>query len=619
MRWLDESLNRKFAAGTAVGLLVSSLFFLVLFVNLFRGQLEGERAEAAAQAGRLVATAVDEVLLRRDVEGLRSILANLGGQPGILGVGIGKPDGEIRFSSNPEVVGELVAAPPARPGRPLWRLADRPDGRAVMRSVAALANREECAGCHGPVEKHPVTGFLYVDMDAESLSDHARATTLLLMGSGALIVLINIAGGWWFIRRYVIAPVERLEETSLRLSGGDLAARISLPGHGELSALAECYNQMAQGLQDKFREVEYKEVFLQSLVDAIPDGIRVIDEDFRVLLSNATYRRQLGFGEGDRIPEYCYAASQGRDTPCPDTLTLCTLKEATSRGQPVRVLHRHRRVGGEALDVEIYAAPMQIEVDGRKRQMVVESIRDLSQEVRFSHEQRLSELGRLAAGVAHEIHNPLASVRLALHAAQQAHGGPQPDPGRVSEYLSLVDGEVERCSEVTERLLKLSMPPPAQPELVCVDQVVEQTVRLLGWEAETLSVTLELRVEGAPLRVLATDSELRMMTLNLAQNACHAMPGGGRLGVRCRREGGQIVIDFEDTGVGIAPADREQIFEPFFSRRADGMRGTGLGLSITKAIVEGHGGTIEVESEQGRGSRFRVRFADADAETVAGG
>jgi signal transduction histidine kinase/HAMP domain-containing protein len=618
MRWLNESLNRRFAVGTAAGLLISSLFFLILFVNLFRGQLERERAEAAAQAGRLVATALDDVLLRRDLGGLRSILDNLGGQPGILAVRIGNPEGRIRFSSDPSAVGQDAAVPSVHTGKPVWQLVDDSGGRSVMRSISPLPNREACAGCHGPVDQYPITGYVYVDLDAESLSDKAAATTLLLMGSGALIVLINIAGGWWFIRRYVIQPLERLSETSLRLSRGALDARISLPGEGEFSALAERYNQMAQGLQDKFREIEYKEVFLQSLVDAVPDGIRVIDEDYRVLLANATYRRQHGFGERGDIPEHCFAASHGRDTPCPETLTLCPLKEAIARCEPVRVLHRHRQFGGHELDVEIYAAPMQVQVGGRKRNMVVESIRDLSQEVRFSHEQRLSELGRLAAGVAHEIHNPLASVRMALHAAQQAHLGPEPDAGRVSDYLALVDQEVERCSEVTERLLKLSIPPPRRPELVSVDRVVEETVGLLGWEAEALGVKLELRVDGAPLRVLAADSDLRMMTLNLAQNACHAMPGGGRLTVHCRREGNGIVIRFEDTGIGIAPADQSRIFEPFFSRRADGVRGTGLGLPITKAIVEGHGGSIEVESERGRGSRFTVRFADADADARQG-
>jgi signal transduction histidine kinase len=154
--------------------------------------------------------------------------------------------------------------------------------------------------------------------------------------------------------------------------------------------------------------------------------------------------------------------------------------------------------------------------------------------------------------------------------------------------------------------------------LVTVEQVVSDTLKLLAWEAESRGVELKLFVDGPPLRVLASDSDLRMMTLNLAQNACHAMPEGGALRVRCNREGEHVAVTFEDEGVGIDPCDRPHIFEPFFSRRADGVRGTGLGLSITKTIVESHGGTIRVVSEPGRGSRFTALFPDADAGQTEG-
>jgi signal transduction histidine kinase len=208
---------------------------------------------------------------------------------------------------------------------------------------------------------------------------------------------------------------------------------------------------------------------------------------------------------------------------------------------------------------------------------------------------------------------------MALHAAEQAaKPAAGADSALVAEYLALVDQEVGKCIEVTERLLKLSMPPPTQPELVVVDQVVGETLKLLCWEAETQGVKVELLAEGAPLRVLASDSDLRMVTLNLAQNACHAMPGGGSLRVHCGRAGDEVRVTFEDTGVGIDPGDLPRIFEPFFSRRADGVIGTGLGLSITKAIVESHGGTIRVVSEPGRGSRFTALFPDADAGQTEG-
>jgi signal transduction histidine kinase len=617
MSWLNRSLNRKFAAGTAAGLLISTLFFLVLFASLFRGQLERERAAAAAQVSRLLQGSLENAMLKRDIPGLTEIVRRLGREPGILGVRISNPAGEVRFASDPAWLGERLPVGSGELEAPTMRLFENGGGQSVLRSVNPVRNRPECLECHGSVAAKPVNGILYVDFDAVPIDREARATTLLLMGSGALIVLINLAGGWWFIRGQVLRPLERLSEVSRRLAGGDLEARIALPGEDELAALGRRFDAMATSLREKLRELQEKERFLQGLVDAIPDGIRVIDGDYRVVLSNVSYRRQLGYGESDPLPDRCYAASQGRTSPCPETLTLCPLKEVSAGGAPLRVVHRQRRADGGPLDVEVYAAPMDPGGEGR-RPMLVESIRDLSHEVRFSHEQRLSELGRLAAGVAHEIHNPLSAVRMALHAAQEAADSTGPGSlALLAEYLALVDREVEKCAEVTERLLKLSVPPPAEPELVELDRVVQDTLRLLCWETDSRGVRLELAVEGAPLRVLATDSDLRMMTLNLAQNACHAMPEGGSLKVSCTRSEGRVRLAFEDTGVGIEPADRLRIFEPFFSRRADGVAGTGLGLSITKAIVEGHGGTIEMESEPGRGSRFRVEFPDADAEQSA--
>lgn len=609
--WLSQSLNRKFAVGTAAGLLASSLFFLILFMNLYRGQLETERGDAAAQVTRLLQTSLENVMLKRDLDGLREIVKRLGEQPGILQVRITNPAGEVRFASDARALGTPMAPEPEPLDQPSTRLLADEGGHPVLRSVNPIRNKPQCLECHGPVADRPVNGVLYVDFDAASITHKAWATTLLLMGSGGLIVLINIAGGWWFIRRHVLHPITYLSDTSLRLAGGDLEARITLPGRDELSALGDRFNRMAEALKEKIRALRDKERFLQGLVDAIPDGIRVIDEGFRVVLSNATYRHQHGYALGSPVPEHCYAATHGRDSPCPETLTLCPLREVVTTGGALRVLHHHQRADGQTLGVEIYAAPLWA-TDGKSPPMVVESIRDLEQQVRFSHEQRLSELGRLAAGVAHEIFNPLAAVRMAIYGARLAYESPVGDPSQVSENLELVDHELEKCAEVTERLLKLSMASSSQPELVTLDQILEDTLRLLRWEAEQRGVELNLELVGAPLRILASDSDLRMVALNLTQNACHAMPQGGLLRVRCKRKGDRVVILFEDTGVGIDARDLDRIFEPFFSRRADGMRGTGLGLPITKSLIENHGGTLQVETEPGRGSRFTLSFPDAD-------
>lgn len=614
MQWLSKGLNRKFAIGTAAGLLISSLVFLVLFVSLYRAQLKTARTDAANQVTSLLQTSLENAMLKRDLEGLKDIVSRLGHEPGILGVMIANPGGEVRIASRAEDLGGRVPADQRAMEKPATRLLDDVSGRTVLRSITPVHNKPPCQECHGTVDQNPINGILFVDFDAGPIYDQARTTTLLLMGAGSLIVLINLAGGWWFIRRFVIRPVKHLSAVSARLSESDLNARTALAGEDELALLGGTFNRMADRLQEKLVELVEKERFLQQLVDAIPDGIRVIDPDYRVVLSNVTYRRQLGVDADCDLPERCFAASHARSSPCPETLITCPVKEVGKTGRSLRAVHRHHRMNGGKLDVELYAAPMRVTQRGEERLLVIESIRDLEQEVKFSHEQKLSELGRLAAGVAHEIHNPLAAIRMALHAAEQANAAAKPDRAQVTDYLTLVDQEVEKCSQVTERLLKLSVPPPEQQELVNIERVLDETLKLLRWEAETRSVSIRLCTEGAPLRILATDSDLRMMTLNLAQNACHAMPKGGSLTVRCQRSSGRIEINFDDTGVGIDSTDRVRIFEPFFSRRADGERGTGLGLSITKSIVENHQGTIEVDGEPAKGCRMTVRFPDADVE-----
>jgi signal transduction histidine kinase len=179
------------------------------------------------------------------------------------------------------------------------------------------------------------------------------------------------------------------------------------------------------------------------------------------------------------------------------------------------------------------------------------------------------------------------------------------------DYLLMVDGEIDRCINVTERLLKLGMTPPATAQLVAVNPAVEDTLSLLAWEAGEDKVSITTHLEIPTPRIMATDSELRAVVLNLAQNAIHAMPNGGRLIVSTQHDGEQVEMVFEDTGVGITAEDAPHVFDPFFSHRADGQSGTGLGLSICRSIIEGYGGKIEFDSQPGRGSRFVVRLPEA--------
>ncbi|HRK18975.1 MAG TPA: ATP-binding protein, partial [Hyphomicrobiaceae bacterium] len=399
------------------------------------------------------------------------------------------------------------------------------------------------------------------------------------------------------------------------ISEGRLDERVNFSSRDELGVLGASFDRMAGRVEESLRTVEARERYLQALIDAVPDAIRVIDEDFNVVNANASYAARNGRTIAEVMGQKCYATSHARDAPCAPTMTTCPVVELARRSAPIVFRQRHVTPDGGDIPVEISAAPLELETAGGTRQrLIVEVIRDLSTDLKLSQEQRLSELGLLAAGVAHEIHNPLASIQLGLASLTRSLGNP--DHSDASESIRIIEHEIGRCMEVSSRLLKLSQGPGRRDELVVLNDVVADVVSLL--KAEALKLGIEFRLDfTAPLRVLASDSDMRMLTLNLAQNAIHAMPDGGTLTVKGRHEDDKIIIGISDTGVGIAPQDLQRIFDPFWSRRADGVQGTGLGLSICREILNGLGGQIGVVSTLGKGTCFTVTLPSADSEDPA--
>jgi signal transduction histidine kinase len=615
-----NSLRRKFLIGASLGLGALSLALLGLMAALYQHQLSQERSQASREINHLLEAALENAMLKRDLPGLREIIERLGRQNGARGAMIVAPNGEIRFASNPESIGKLFGAP--IPDKPVStpeeskildaQFTTDEQGNEVMRSLNPVLNQERCRGCHGDPALHPVNGLLVVDYDARPIRRQAALSAAALAGMGLFLLACTLVGSAWFIHRYVLRPTSRLADLSRALSEGRLDSRVHLEGDDELAQLGLTFNDMAQRLQEHIRRVAEQEAFLEAMVDAIPDGIRVIDaETYRIVLDNRAYRRLLALPAAARTRGVtCHGSSHGRDTPCPSYLARCPIVETLSSGQPLKTLMEFNRADGDKTKVEVFAAPMSATLDGQERRYVVESSRDMRQVVSFSQSQRLAEVALLATGVAHEIHNPLTSIRIALHATQRITDNDPELYATVREYLRLVDQEIDRCIDVTGRLLKLGAPPPPSPQLVNLNQAADETLSLLRWDAEERGVVLDTSwLEPAP-QVLAADSDLRMITLNLTQNALHAMPKGGRLTVGTTRADGWVTLYFQDSGVGISEHDRPHIFEPFFSRRADGVRGTGLGLAICDAVARGNGGRIDCASQLYVGSRFSLILPD---------
>jgi signal transduction histidine kinase len=227
---------------------------------------------------------------------------------------------------------------------------------------------------------------------------------------------------------------------------------------------------------------------------------------------------------------------------------------------------------------------------------------------RLGHAERLALSGRVMAEVAHEVGTPLHSIAGHLELLRKDFG-PEGPNDEATRRLAIVETQLQRVSGIITGLLDVTRRAPGEPGPVDLERLARDTVELVRPGVASAGVALYVRGESGPATVRGRRDQLQQVILNLLTNAIDATPAGGRIEVTTRAVGdaGEVEIAVSDTGCGISAEDRKQIFEPFFSTKEPG-RGTGLGLFISAEILREHKGRIEVDSDAGRGSTFRVRL-----------
>jgi two-component system NtrC family sensor kinase len=213
--------------------------------------------------------------------------------------------------------------------------------------------------------------------------------------------------------------------------------------------------------------------------------------------------------------------------------------------------------------------------------------------------EKLASLGRLAAGVAHEINNPLTGVLTFAHLLREK---PNMDDQDIAD-LDLIIRETTRAAEIVRRLLDFSRERPVMMERLEINEVVRRTVQLIRNQKLFEGIVIIEKLHENLPEIDGDMNRLQQVILNLALNSCEAMPKGGTITITTALSNGEVRLEIADTGCGIKPEVMERIFEPFFTTKPVG-QGTGLGLAVTYGIVQQHGGSIEVECEEGQGTKF---------------
>jgi two-component system NtrC family sensor kinase len=250
-------------------------------------------------------------------------------------------------------------------------------------------------------------------------------------------------------------------------------------------------------------------------------------------------------------------------------------------------------------------------VAGRSVGRLIERLRSSDEErekamLQMEHSQKLSSIGRLAAGVAHEVNNPLAIINEKAGLLQDILDLNPDYPRRevFRDQLASITAAVKRCRDITQRMLGFARRMNVKIEMLRVNDMIAETLAFLESEARHRQVAIVRELDKNLPAVPCDRGQLQQVFLNILTNALAAVSEGGQVVIRSFARGDQAAVSFKDNGLGMDEETRSHIFEPFFTTKGD--KGTGLGMAIIYGIVKRHGGDIEVESEPGRGTTITV-------------
>ncbi len=334
---------------------------------------------------------------------------------------------------------------------------------------------------------------------------------------------------------------------------------------------------------------------LSSVIDQIPDDIVILDISSNVVDINRAAMERLGGHREDFLGRPCRDALAGFEGVC-GTAWENVLKGV--RGEEVLTA---RDAKGRVQYFRVYLQPVLDEAGEVSHVLVLR--RDITQgtymERRLQQSEKLAAVGELSTYVAHEIRTPMFAI--AGFANSLLRSGSLDEKSRAK--VSIILEESNRLDKILKSLLNFSRPTQGLEGQVDVEKVARQTMELMALACQKQGIQVEVEVRPG-LHAAKGDPELiKQCIINMVKNSMEAMPDGGGLAIRCYPRGEFAIMEVADTGAGIPPENLEQVFNPFFSTKD---KGSGLGLAMTKKILDEAGGSVELESEQGKGTTVRL-------------
>jgi len=560
--------------------------FSTLMHALVHG-LDGEAGEGRAQA---------RALIEEEVRTFEAIL---------LGLRDGSREYGLSAAPTAEIVNQVEAAIQQ------WRTVAKPSLLAVLATSSVEEARKSLADYDRQITE--LVGS--IDTMVKRLAAYeSRGVQYYRRIAYSLLVLLLVVsvGAGYLLHRFVVGPLEELVLATRGMGKGDLSQRVRVMPSAlmpdEVRELTAAFNEMTEKLETSFRRVQAVERLSRRILASLPDAVIVLRRGGGVRYANRVFydwfRGEPSAVVGRSLREVLPLAEAARQ--------IEEIVAGGAHANPFEATWRPEEGEERTFRVSVSGLRVAEEEEEEEEELVI--LEELTGYRRMAEKQRaleaqllqaekLSALGGLVSGVAHELNNPLAVV---LGRAELLLLGELDE--RTRRALETVRTQGNRMRRIIQNLLAVAHKHPPERSWVDLNALLRETVELRVHQMQVNNVEVRWRLDEALPRIFADPHQLGQVFLNLVTNAEHAMAGRpGVLTISTERAGETVRVGVADTGGGIAPEHLPRIFDPFFTTKEVG-RGTGLGLSVSYGIVTGHGGWIWAESTLGRGAVFFVRL-----------
>jgi PAS domain S-box-containing protein len=454
----------------------------------------------------------------------------------------------------------------------------------------------------GPEEDKPTThrkksdsstvkriGYAEIGISLESAKTLMRQTerTAAHIVVVLTVILIIISA---LIVTLVLRPVRQLVDATKRIAKGELDYRVQTRSRDEIGDLAQSFNKMAETLKKSTVSIgtlKDAEKRFEDISKNVGDWIWEIDPSGKYTYASSAAEKVIGYFPGELIGKYFYDFFPPTQR---EEIKAQALEVIKNKGKFENFTNYLMHKNGDTLKVETSGIPVLDEKGELAGYRGVD--RDVTERERVKESQRLAQLGKLVSDMAHEVNNPL----MVISGRAQISLMEDPKSEVIRDSLGIIMDQCYRAKSIIERLLLFSKPSKKELKETDMNKAISFAVQILEHQLELKDVKIEMALDPALPLALADEKQMHEIFVNLMRNSADAMPHGGNITIMTSLKGGNIWIDFKDTGSGISEEYLEKIFDPFFTTKD---HGTGLGLSVCYGIMKAHGGEMKITSKLG--------------------